>query len=124
MFGDRLKILREEKELTQEEIANHIGITKQAFSKYELNLRQPDYGTLIKLADFFNVSIDYLLCRTKIRLMQNCNKSSRDNELSIKYPTKNITETIDIFLKLIENNINNKKIDLLKDYLKMFEQML
>jgi transcriptional regulator with XRE-family HTH domain len=60
-IGNRLRELRLKRNLSQEEVARHIGITRSAYSHYEINNRQPVYETLIKLADFFNVSIDYIL---------------------------------------------------------------
>ncbi|MDD2401970.1 MAG: helix-turn-helix transcriptional regulator [Clostridia bacterium] len=62
-FGDRLKDLRTEKGLTQTELANIIGLKKTTISNYETGFSFPDYKTLIKLADFFKVSTDYLLGR-------------------------------------------------------------
>jgi len=56
-----LKILREHKNITMEELANHLGLTRSAISLYESGKRQPDFDTLKKLAKYFNVSIDYLL---------------------------------------------------------------
>ena len=66
-FGNRLIELREESSLTREELANKLNITYSALSKYETNKRFPDKETLGKLADFFDVSVDFLLCRTNIR---------------------------------------------------------
>ena len=60
-MGKRLRELRLKRNLSQEEVARHIGITRSAYSHYEINNRQPVYETLIKLADFFNVSIDYII---------------------------------------------------------------
>lgn len=57
----RLKELRIQKGLTQQQVANAIGKTYQAYSYYENGKRDPDTETLKLLADFFNVSIDYLL---------------------------------------------------------------
>ena len=57
----RLKELREIKGLSQLDVANKINKSFQAYSHYETGKRQPDYDTLKKLADLFNVSIDYLL---------------------------------------------------------------
>lgn len=61
MFGHILRRLRERENITREEFAKKIGITYAALSKYETNLRQPDYETLTKIASFFDVSTDYLL---------------------------------------------------------------
>ena len=60
-FGDRIALLREKAGLTQEELAQQLGISRAALAKYEKSLREPDYETLNKIADFFDVSIDYLL---------------------------------------------------------------
>ncbi|HOQ37856.1 MAG TPA: helix-turn-helix transcriptional regulator [Acetivibrio sp.] len=66
-FAAMLKQLREEKKLSQKDIANFLGITRQAVASYELAKREPDYDVLKKLADYFNVSIDYLLGRSSCR---------------------------------------------------------
>ncbi|CAM3898973.1 helix-turn-helix transcriptional regulator [Cohnella lubricantis] len=60
-MGDRLRELRLKRNLSQEEVARHIGITRSAYSHYEINNRQPVYDTLIKLASFFHVSLDYII---------------------------------------------------------------
>lgn len=56
-----LKKLRLEKGLNQEDVAKYLGVTQQAYANYERGARQPDYAMLQKIADFFNVSIDYLI---------------------------------------------------------------
>ena len=63
-FGERLKSLRHEKNLTQEEIAEILNVGRPTIAGYETKNKEPNYETLKKLADFFNVSIDYLLGRT------------------------------------------------------------
>lgn len=60
-MGERLRELRLARNLSQEEVARHIGITRSAYSHYEINNRQPVYETLIKLAAFFDVSLDYII---------------------------------------------------------------
>ena len=59
-----VKELRKEKKLTQSELATIIGIDQTTVSKWELNKALPDTATLIKLSEFFDVSIDYLLSRS------------------------------------------------------------
>lgn len=66
-FGERLKALREEKSITRDVLARKLNITYSAVSKYETNVRFPDKAALIKIADYFDVSLDYLLCRSDIR---------------------------------------------------------
>ncbi len=60
----RLKDLREDKDLLQKDIADILNITQQQYSKVELGINQLNYENLIKLADFYKVSIDYILGRT------------------------------------------------------------
>lgn len=61
MFGDRLKELRKNKNISQEEIGKLCGVAKNTVSSWENNINQPSIETLTKLAEYFNVSIDYLL---------------------------------------------------------------
>ncbi len=63
----RLKTLRNEKGYNQTYVAKQLGITQQAYANYERDARQPDNETLVKLADLFNVSVDYILGRTDDR---------------------------------------------------------
>ncbi len=60
-FNDRLRTLRKHKNLTLESLANELGTTKTTLSRYENNKRIPDADFIIKAAQFFNVSTDYLL---------------------------------------------------------------
>ena len=60
---NRLKELRISKQLTQKEVANAIGVSPQSYGYYENEINKPDPDTLIKLANFFGCSIDYILFR-------------------------------------------------------------
>lgn len=60
-FGERLKQLRLQENLTQQQLANRLGVTKSVVSYYELQERYPSPDILIKLASIFHVSTDYLL---------------------------------------------------------------
>lgn len=66
---ERIRELREEKELLQKDIAAFLHCSQVAYSRYELGLRDIPTDVLIKLADFHNVSTDYLLGRTKYKEM-------------------------------------------------------
>ena len=57
----RLKELREAKGLSQRKLANELGMLHQTYSNYENEKREPNIATLIKLADYFDVSVDYLI---------------------------------------------------------------
>lgn len=60
-LNQRIKTLRKEKGLTQNQLANKLGITDKAVSKWETEEANPDIALLVKLAELFNVTIDYLL---------------------------------------------------------------
>lgn len=64
LFGERLRHLRESKGLEREELAKILNLGYHAIAKYENNERFPSQDTLVKIADFFKVSIDYLLGRS------------------------------------------------------------
>lgn len=63
-YGHRIAKLRNDQRLTQEELAGKVGITRSALSHYENNRREPDYETIQKFADFFQVTIDFLMGRS------------------------------------------------------------
>ncbi len=60
-FGEILKNLIEENNLTQKELAKRLNLAPSTLGGYVQGLREPDYSTLKLLANYFNVSIDYLL---------------------------------------------------------------
>ena len=66
-FGQRLKQLRCEHNLTQDELAKSIKISKSSLNMYERDEREPKFETLEAIADYFNVDMDYLLGRSNSR---------------------------------------------------------
>lgn len=79
----RLKELRLEKKLYQKDVASAIGIDRTTYVKYELGQSEPNHEILQRIADFFDVSIDYLMCRTDI-------KKTPENESSLLQESKEI----------------------------------
>jgi len=67
LLKDRLKELRSERDLLQKDIALLLNITSSAYGYYEQGKRIPDYDTVKILADFFNVSLDYLSGSSNIK---------------------------------------------------------
>lgn len=65
-FGQRLKSLRETSMFTQEDLANRVQLSKPNICKYEKGTVEPNIETLLKFSELFNVSLDYLLCKTDI----------------------------------------------------------
>lgn len=69
VLGQRLRELRENREISQIELARYLNISNTTLSQYETGKRVPSDEIKIKIADYFNVSIDYLLGRTDISEM-------------------------------------------------------
>jgi len=66
-IGERLKNLRNERSISQPELGKIIGVSQQSISCYENYTRDPDTETLKKIAQYFDVSTDYLLGKTDVR---------------------------------------------------------
>ncbi len=66
-FPSRLRELRKERRLRQEDLAHALNVSRQTISKYERGQREPDYDMLIQIADYFGVSLDYLFGRSDIK---------------------------------------------------------
>lgn len=60
-IGDKIKKLRRKKKITQEQLAKHLNVTPQAVSKWEKGLTYPEINLLVPIADYFSVTVDYLL---------------------------------------------------------------
>ena len=61
----RLKFLRKERGISQLKLAMDLNMNQNSISRYETGEREADYATLIRFADYFDVSVDYLLERTE-----------------------------------------------------------
>ena len=66
VFQERLFALRKEFEYTQREVAKMLSISQPSYIRYENGTSQPNLQTLAKIADIFDVSVDYLLGREKL----------------------------------------------------------
>ncbi len=67
MLGQRIKLLRQARSIRQECLANHLGVSKQSISNWENENIYPSIEMLVRLADFFGVTTDYLLGREERR---------------------------------------------------------
>jgi len=63
-FASRLVELRKSSNITQQQLSNALNISRATIGMYEIGKRDPEIDTLIKLADYFNVTLDFLVCRT------------------------------------------------------------
>lgn len=91
MLGDKLKKLRMTRNLNQKEVAEAIGVSVGMVSKYESGLKNPSVDTLTKLADYYNVSIDFLK-----------GNENQMSELEIEFP-----EGVQLLKKAL-NNLTQK----------------
>lgn len=89
MFGDIFKELRLEKKLSQDKIADDLDISQGLITKWESHQSTPSPEMLDYIADYFNVSVDYLIGRSKYRNLEAQN-SELDNILFSK--AKNLTD--------------------------------
>lgn len=87
-IGKTIKKLREEIGKTQSELGKELELSSSTIAMYETDKRTPDINTLISISNYFNVSIDYLIGKSKLR---NYNETN-----------ENITELIDIYNKLTD----------------------
>lgn len=98
---ERLRLLRTEKKLSLRELGEQLNLSFVTIGQYERGERQPDNDTLVKLADFFEVSIDYLLGRVE------------DRNLSLKKEEYVIPDNIDTFDQAV---VFLKSLNLLRAY--------
>ena len=64
---ENLRKLRDETGISQKSLADKIGVSQQSINKYENHNIEPDISTLIRIADYFNTSVDYLIGHTDIK---------------------------------------------------------
>lgn len=67
IFSERLAELRDSRNLSQKDVAKEFGVVVRAYQRYEYGEREPQLSVLIRMADFYGVSIDYLAGRTDER---------------------------------------------------------
>lgn len=110
-FSSTLKALREEKHITQEELASYLGITRSAVAGYETKGKQPDFERLILIAKFFNVSIDYLISGKEESLISITNNTTKETNLIHSYRklSKNSQIALDKYLLFLLATENEEK---------------
>lgn len=85
-LGEKLKALRIENHLRQDQVARLVNVEKSSISMYETGVRQPSYITLVRLADVFNVSTDYLLGRKNSSPHRSRHNRQKGREQTIQIP--------------------------------------
>ena len=102
-FALRVKQLRKNKHLTGEQLGNILGITKTGISYWENGRSVPDNEMLLKLADFFDVSIDYLLGKTDIETKIDKSTYYGDYDEVVEY-LKDNPEHLDVYKRILNDD--------------------
>ncbi|NJJ36746.1 helix-turn-helix transcriptional regulator [Clostridioides difficile] len=127
-ISEKLKYLRDLKKLTQKEVANSIGVTTSAYGFYEQGKRTPSPELIVKLAEYFNVTTDYLLGFNKTSYSVNANIPEMPSIVcedasiyDIVDKNKDI-ESLEDINKLLENtDCDNEVKEVLKKYIQLDE---
>ena len=112
LLGERIKYLREERQLNQIELAKYLKISNTTLSQYEAGNRTPSDDIKIQIANYFNVSMDYLLGRTDDRNYADTSINSDwppEAKVLFRDVHKLTPEQRDIVLKLIKEFIGESK---------------
>ena len=91
-FNEKLIELRKTKGLSQEELGNELGVSRQTVSKWELGQSYPDFQKLVLLSDFFNISLDKLI--KDIDLDDVREKNSNNEKVSKMYEDFQTAKTV------------------------------
>lgn len=96
MFSERIRELRERENLTQQEMADILDVSKSTYVKYERGEREPRYGVLVALSQYFDVTIDYIL-----------GKSDQENPyIELIGELKDVVQS-EQFISIYGNNVRN-----------------
>lgn len=123
-FNERLKELRKEKNVTLEQMAKDLETTKATLSRYENGLRDPKTEITNKFAEYFNVSVDYLMGKTNVRDIDKKIKFDVDSDLNTLYKKimslgKDKVLLVNEFADIVNNGIIDKdRFKLLIDMIK------
>ncbi|MDO4535429.1 MAG: helix-turn-helix transcriptional regulator [Clostridium perfringens] len=102
MFANRLKLLRNEKKLTQAEFAKLIKVAPSTIGMYESGSREPNMDTIKIIAKFFSVSSDYLIGLTDIRQNSDTILNKKDKIFIMDYIPNEAKKELEVFLSYIE----------------------
>ena len=100
---NRLRELREDRDLRQVDVSYYVGIDQKTLSNYETGKTNPDSQSLIKLADFYNVSIDYLVGRVQLDVYGETRKQTHEAIDGIVSLLEDIIQDINVVLIMSVN---------------------
>ena len=96
----RIKEIRKRKKITAKEIADHVNVAESTMSLYENGKREPDYNTLLKIADFLDVSIDALFGNEDPNSTKENPKESLEEQLKVALFGGGTEVTDEMWLKI------------------------
>lgn len=112
-LGEKISNLRKKHKLTQEQFSKKIGITRSALAKYETNKAEPDITTLTKIANFFDVSIDYLLGREETEMNIDIKEALSNKQKKATWGGQELTpeqrEILTEFFTMIRDRLKEEK---------------
>jgi len=97
ILGNRIRNLRDSEDIQQVDFAKKIGVSNVVLSRYESGERKPDYETIVKIAEYFDVTTDYLLGKVDNR------KDGNDKEVAKSKDEKDIAKRLNEFKKDLTN---------------------
>lgn len=114
IFGEKLKRLREEKGLTQENIARKLCISRATVSKYESGRRKPDIETMKTLSKYYGVSVDYIIGMTETAAFSSIDEDDFKSDCNNTEDRDNITKDEDIFRLAVKIKKHNLDLNILE----------
>ena len=128
-FAKRLIALRKEKKLTQDQISKIFKISRSGWSGYEIENKEPTFEFLCSIADFFDVSVEYLLGRSDDRKPKTEIVFLKDNKFRAKYDAlpetlkETVSDTYDSFYSLLDKAVHKRQEDYLAVYRDFFSDL-
>ncbi len=104
-----LKILRESAKISQADVAKILGITQSNYSRYELGTATPTLPNLLKLADFYNVTLDYLVGRPYSNDIGYYSSEDKETLITFLNLSKTDKEKVSAFMQGLNAGKNNKQ---------------
>nr|WP_317448837.1 helix-turn-helix transcriptional regulator [uncultured Sellimonas sp.] len=95
-FSERLKLLRRNADVTQDQLAQYLQVSRSTIAGYETKNRQPDYDKLYMIAQFFHVSTDYLISGKESQPIELSSSAPAANERIIQYQLKTIYMSLSV----------------------------
>ena len=122
-FAEKLKALRKRENVTQEEIADAMKVSSRAVRFYEAGKREPTFSSLVEIADYFGVSLDYLLDRSDDPRSAEFSVDRREQRTSLKAKEAQLLETLPSSLRSAYDEAKEKNPETLQQIIDTFTRV-